>query len=147
VIIPKDGLTLTATATTPAGVTADDPAEPFEDGLVLFEGRRHLIRSHPRIGIQTFRPLFQLFPGLFFKRALGNPRHDLGVPGAQAHEPFGAETLVGGGALVLRARRERISGRLRGWRRFGAQGFLGFSGFSGFSRFSGFSGFSGFCGF
>jgi len=107
-------------------VAAHNPAQPLENGLVLLERSRHLIRCHPPVGVQTFGALFQLFPGGLFKRTFRDPGHDLGVAGPQADQSLGPEALVGGRADVFRTRLED---------QLGFSGFFGFFGFSAFLRF------------
>src|SRR5207244_774691 len=53
-IIPSGRPNLTAAAAAATGMAPDNPAQALEHGLVLLERRRHLIRSDPCVGVETF---------------------------------------------------------------------------------------------
>jgi hypothetical protein len=94
----------------PARLASHDGAKLFEHGFILLQCRGHLIRSDPRIRIQTFGLQFQLFAGVLLEGPVGNPGHHLGVAGAEARQTLGAEPGIAvGDGIAVCCQRIRLS--------------------------------------
>jgi hypothetical protein len=104
----------------PARLASDDGAKLFEHGFILLQCRGHLIRSDPRIRIQTLGLQFQLFADVFLEGPVGNPGHHLGVAGTEARQTLGPElgVAVGDGDDV--STRFRLPAPSRQWFGFAA---------------------------